>query len=189
TYDAGASTPTSLVFDYTVAPGEDTSALAILDVRRDNAAIRDGAGANVDLAGALATFDDLTVDTIPPKVTSFTAPDPPLYVPNSTVHWTLTFTEPVTGVTAADFTLSSTGTISGAQITGVTPVNGSNGTQYTVVATTGTGSGVLDLKLTGTIHDPAGNALPANGAFKPAQTKAVRTDPDFAAVAPLPRDA
>src|SRR5262249_9721971 len=113
TYDAAATAalgdPTKLVFDYTVTPGQDVSALAIQQVKLNGAPIGDVTTANAALSGALTTFDNLAVDTTGPAVTSFTTTNPPLYVPNSTAQYTLTFSESVTGVTAADFTLSTTG--------------------------------------------------------------------------------
>ena len=53
----------------------------------------------------------------------------------------MTFSEPVTGVGAGDFALTTTGTISGASITGVT---GSLGT-YTVTVNTGSGANRIAL--------------------------------------------
>ena len=60
----------------------------------------------------------------------------------ATVSWTVTFNTSVTGVSAANFTLASTG-LSGA---GGIAVSGS-GSSYTVSASAGTGSGTLALDL------------------------------------------
>jgi uncharacterized repeat protein (TIGR01451 family) len=76
------------------------------------------------------------------------------------VSWTVIFTESVTGVDAADFTLLQTLGVAGATITLVT---GSN-TTWTVTANTGTGSsGSLGLKLVDNDSIVAG-ALPLGGA-------------------------
>lgn len=72
----------------------------------------------------------------------------------TSVSWTVTFDEAVTGLATSNFTLSGTGT-SGASITGLS----GSGTTYTVTATTGA-SGTLGLNLSATltgIFDRAGN--------------------------------
>lgn len=87
----------------------------------------------------------------------------------SSVSWTVTFSEAVTGVVSANFSLAQTG-LSGTP--SVSAVSGS-GTTWTVTASTGSatpsGSGTLQLKLSSAtgIADSAGNALggalPVNG--------------------------
>ena len=79
----------------------------------------------------------------------------------SSVSWTVTFSETVSGVDAADFDLVPTG-VSGASISNVTPVNGST---YTVTADTGSGSGSLGLDLDDddSIADTATNKLGGTG--------------------------
>ena len=79
----------------------------------------------------------------------------------SSVSWTVTFSEIVSGVDAADFDLVPTG-VSGASISSVTPVNGST---YTVTADTGSGSGSLGLDLDDddSIADTATNKLGGTG--------------------------
>lgn len=62
----------------------------------------------------------------------------------ASVDYTVTFSTPVTGVDAADFALTSTGTIAGASITGVSGA----GAVYTVTVNTGTGNGTLSLDVT-----------------------------------------
>jgi len=59
------------------------------------------------------------------------------------VQFTATFAAPVTGLTAANFALVTTGNINGA---GVTSVTGSGAT-YTVTVSTGTGDGTIGLNL------------------------------------------
>ncbi len=59
--------------------------------------------------------------------------------------FTITFSAPVGGITAGDFTLSESAGLSGAAITAVTPVAGSEGASYTVTASTGVGTGTLAL--------------------------------------------
>lgn len=79
----------------------------------------------------------------------------------SSVKFTVTFSEPVTGVDITDFSLTLT-TVTGATVTAVTPVSA---TVYTVTATTGTGNGTIRLNVldNDSILDAALN--PQNGAF------------------------
>jgi probable HAF family extracellular repeat protein len=68
TYDLAASTSTSLVFDYLVSAGENTTALQVTGVNLvAGAAIQDLAGNNANLAGGAANLH-LTIDTTPPTV-------------------------------------------------------------------------------------------------------------------------
>jgi peptidoglycan hydrolase-like amidase len=79
----------------------------------------------------------------------------------ASVSFTVTFSETVTGVDVADFSLASTG-ITGASIT---TVSGSGATR-TVTVSTGTGSGTLRLNVidNDTILNAAGNKLGGAGA-------------------------
>src|SRR4051794_18430124 len=61
----------------------------------------------------------------------------------ASVGWRVSFSEPVTGVDATDFTLIAGGAVSGAAITSVT---GSSAT-YTVTANAGSGDGTIGLNL------------------------------------------
>ena len=72
------------------------------------------------------------------------------------------FSESVTGVDASDFALATTGAVTGAAITGVS----GSGSQYTVTANTGTGSGTLGLNLVDndSILDASANPLGGTGA-------------------------
>ena len=99
----------------------------------------------------------------------------------STVTWTVTFSEMVTGVATtapfSNFTLVPSDGLSGTSITSVTP----NGTgpysqSWTVTASTGTGSGTLGLNLSsvGSIKDQAGNLLSGT---KTGQVYSVRPTP------------
>src|SRR5207248_2634089 len=75
----------------------------------------------------------------------------------ASVNFTVTFSENVTGVTAATFSLTTGGTISGASVGAVIGA----GAVYTVTVNTGIGDGTIRLDATaiGTVADPAGNAL------------------------------
>ncbi|WP_155832853.1 LamG-like jellyroll fold domain-containing protein [Hymenobacter swuensis] len=61
----------------------------------------------------------------------------------SQVSFTVTFATPVTGLTTGNFSLTTTGTLSGASVVSVS----GSGTTYTVVVNTGSNSGTLRLNL------------------------------------------
>jgi mannan endo-1,4-beta-mannosidase len=120
-----------------------------------------------------------------PRVMSVTRADPN---PTSlgSVHFTLTFSEPVTGVDTIapfkDFRLTTTG-VTGAAITSVS----GSGKTYTVTVNTGTGSGTirLDVLDNDTIIDGKRNTLggpgPGYGNYKAGETYTV-TKPANASV-------
>jgi hypothetical protein len=108
---------------------------------------------------ASTSFWSFKVDGTAPKVTAITRSDvnPSIVANNAPLHFTVRFSEPVTGVDVADFKLIING-LTGAAITG--EIIGS-GTLYTVTASTGMGGGTLRLSLldNDTILDSAGNPL------------------------------
>jgi VCBS repeat-containing protein len=90
------------------------------------------------------------------------------------VHYTLSYPEITFGVDASDFTLTTSGTVAGAAITGVTEPGGP-GAPYVISVSTGTGLGTIevDLRSSGTgISDTAGNL--SGGATGPVYTVADR---------------
>jgi hypothetical protein len=99
-------------------------------------------------------------DTTSPSVSSVIRADP-TPTSASSVNFTVIFSEAVTGVDPTDFTLTVTGTISGASVTGI---SGSAST-YTVTVNTGTGDGTLRLDVSDndTILDTASNPLGGPG--------------------------
>jgi hypothetical protein len=96
-----------------------------------------GAGAG---NGAFTSGEAYTVDKTAPRVTAILRADANPTAAAS-VNFTVVFSEPVSGVDVSDFSLTTTGSISGA---GVGAVNGS-GYLYTVSAGTGSGDGTLRL--------------------------------------------
>ncbi len=107
-----------------------------------------------------------TMDGTAPVVSSLARVNP---TPTAlaSVFWTVTFSESVTGVNAADFALVQAGGVSGALITSVT----GSGTSWTVTASTGTGNGTLGLNLTDddsiidSVNNPLGGIGAGNGSF------------------------
>ncbi len=138
-----------------------------------------GAGTATDLAGntaaassASATF---TVDNTAPTVSSITATTPSNNNPTNatSVGYTVTFSEGVTGVDNTDFTA----TVSGVSTTGitVTPVSSSVYT-VTVNGVSGNGTVRLDLNSSSTgITDVAGNAI--SGGFTAGDTYTIDNTP------------
>jgi gliding motility-associated-like protein len=74
----------------------------------------------------------------------------------STVSYNVSFISAVAGISASNFTLTTTGNITGASISSVT----GSGSSYTVTVNTGTGDGALTLNLA---NGPVDNALPFAG--------------------------
>ena len=73
-YLDSSSTPTKMVFRYTVASGENSSDLGIAAVNPNGATIADLAGNAINLAGIVGNpVGTLVVDTIAPTITSVTA--------------------------------------------------------------------------------------------------------------------
>jgi len=149
-----------------------------LDVA-DNDSILDGVGNPLGGTGAgngaFATGQSYNVDKTAPTVVSSSRMNPnPTSL--SAVFFTVTFSESVTGITVADFSLTNTGTIAGTSITNVT----GTGATRTVRVNTGTGSGTITLNVVDddSIMDAATNRLggtgAGNGSFNAGQTYNVR---------------
>jgi len=91
-----------------------------------------------------------------PTVTAITRADPN---PTSaaSVGFNVTFSENVVDLDTADFALTTSGTLSGASVTGLS----GTGAAYTVAVSTGTDAGTLrlDIPATATVSDLVGNPL------------------------------
>ncbi|MDP5281371.1 VCBS repeat-containing protein [Sphingomonas sp. DG1-23] len=87
----------------------------------------------------------------------------PLNVQHKLLGFTVTFSEPVTGLGIDDFILRATGNIAGASVTGITAVPGTGGASYRVTVQAGVGAGTLSLGVAGEVRD-----LTGNDAFVPA---------------------
>src|SRR5262249_52902559 len=122
-----------------------------LDLIRPGSEIVDSVG-NA-LAGSTTVQWD--VDTVAPQVTAITRTDPnPAGA--APVHWSVTFSEPASGLAKANFSLVESG-FAGSSITSVT----GGGTNWTVTASTGVGTGTLGVNLANSTGatDAAGNAI------------------------------
>ncbi len=196
----GGSGNTGLTFAYTVAAGQNTSDLAVTALNLNGSTIRNN-GTNIDPSGAVTNpAGILQIDTASPYVVSINRTTPSVATTSATsVSFTATFNEPVTGVDASDFQVVTTGGVSDFQVVTmngvansgvqVTPVSSS---VYTVTvsefASTGTGTLGLNLVNNGSIHDTVGNSLGASGLFQPQATYAVGNDPTSIATANLTGD-
>ena len=131
-----------------------------------------------------------TIDQIVPFVVSINRTTPSAATTNATsVVYTVTFSESVTGVDPTDFHLAETGTV-GATLTQVTPVNAS---VYKLIVSGITGSGSLGLNLVdnSSIRDLAGNPLLQPNAvalFASAVNFTTGTNPKSVAVADVSGD-
>lgn len=96
------------------------------------------------------------LDTQNPNTINITRVSPAL-TNLDTVQWSVNFSEPVTGLTAANLTLLNTGLGSNPAITSVSKIDG----VWQITASTGTGEGTLGLNLTSLtgIKDLFGNVL------------------------------
>jgi hypothetical protein len=99
-------------------------------------------------------------DAVPPTVSSINrSGSSPTNA--ASLQWAVTFSESVTGVNAADFSLAMGGGVSGASVSSVS----GSGASYTVTASTGSGDGTLGLNLVDddSIVDGAANKLGGTG--------------------------
>jgi trimeric autotransporter adhesin len=158
-YVSGSGT-TTLTFRYTVASGnvDGDGVAAATSITLNGSTIRDAAGNNAATTGiTFASTASVLVEAVAPTVSSINRVSSAATNATS-VNYTVTFSENVSGVDTSDFTLTSTGTATGT-IASVSQVNGST---YTVTVNTITGVGTLrlDLKNAGTgIADTPGNAI------------------------------
>lgn len=112
----------------------------------------------VDVIRVAVTY---TPDTTPPTVGSIVRADANPTAGAGSVSWSVTFSEPVTGVDASDFALVPGGGVSGASITSVS----GSGTTWTVTAYPGVNTGTLGLNIVDndSIVDAANNRLGGTG--------------------------
>jgi hypothetical protein len=147
-----------LNFAYTIQPGDNAADGIHLPsaISLNNATVRDQAGN--DTATALHNAADTTgiiIDTTAPQAASLTLTDE---TTANALSYTLTLSEPVTGIDASDFSVVTTGDAS-ATIQSVTEIN-NHTYRIDLTQVSGTGSVQLTLNNTGThITDVAGNAI------------------------------
>jgi hypothetical protein len=125
-----------------------------------------GSGSAVtDSAGNTAnasTGPVYTIDRTPPTATISLAGSSPTNA--SSLQWTVTFSESVSGVSTANFSTNPSAGVTGTSVTGVTA---NSSTSYTVTVNAGSGDGTLGVNLSSpsSVKDTAGNsASSATGA-------------------------
>lgn len=164
TYVTGDGSDT-LTFAYEIQSGDgDTNGIAATaTIELNGGSIKeDGSSRNVDLGlPAIPGLSSVLVDGVEPEVSDIIRVGSSNPTNATSVQYTVTFSEAVTGVDFTDFTLTSNG-----DATGDIAVTGS-GSSYTVTASNITGEGSLGLNLKGSgtgIVDAHGNAI-APGIF------------------------
>jgi hypothetical protein len=159
TANLNANSPNqTAVFSHWTTPGSPTAQIATGYSANNRAVCIVGfANGSPELVGNYV----LVTDTTPPTVSSINRANADPTNTAGNVSWTVTFSESVTGVNAADFALVNTGLGGTPAITTVT----GSGASYTVTASTGTGSGTLRLNLNDddSIVDGATNRLGGTG--------------------------
>ncbi len=120
-----------------------------------------------------------TIDATAPTVNSITRVTSPAFTKATSVQWTVTFSEAVTGGSTANFSLSPT--VTGASLTSIA----GTGTTRTITAATGTGDGTLQLNLSSVtgITDTAGNPLAATFAGNASPYTIDKTAPTLSSIA------
>ena len=172
TYIVTVSTTSSTTGDLT---------LALVTTGTTQAVVTDVAGNTLDTTlAANQAVATVAVDKAAPTATF--ALVGPATTNASQVQFTVTFSEPVTGVTADDFGLTFASPVSGATVLSVT----GSGQNYVVTVATGSGDGSIALTInTGTdVKDAAGNpavAATTNGSASVAIDK-TRPAPTFGSV-------
>ncbi|WP_372895217.1 beta-propeller fold lactonase family protein, partial [Stieleria sp.] len=158
---SGGPSSYDVTVDFAAASGQGDIALQL----NDDDSIRDllnaplgGVGTGTNVARSLPLF----VDFQPPTVLSIVAVNAPL-LDLADLVFQVTFSEPVSGVDAADFAVALSG-VSGTSILSVTPQSGN--AIYEVVLDSGVGDGTIELELIDddTIVDSAGHLLGGTGA-------------------------
>jgi hypothetical protein len=190
TYTAGSGSD-ALTFTYVVAPGQNTSDLAVNRLALNGGTIKDDAGNNAVLLGAAGSLSGiLQIDTVAPKILSITASGPGITAgngdlgPGGTVTLTVNFSEAV-NVDTADGTPSLALNDGGNAV--YTSGSGSNDLVFTyTVGALGSGQNIPNLALAASraftlngasIIDAAGNAavLTAANGYNPAGTLQIDT--------------
>jgi hypothetical protein len=151
--------------------------------------------------GDFSTGHGYWVDKSIPSVTSIVRADPDPTAAD-TVHFTVNFSEDVYPVGLDDFVLTTTGNLTGAIVSGISPREDEYlvTTPYSVTVSTGTGDGTLRLDLVDddsirdNLDNPLGGTGPGNGDFSsgevytiarnaPRVTGILRADPNPTAAA------
>ncbi len=183
-YASGSGT-SSLTFNYTIQSGDTSSDLdyvATNSLALNSGTIRDAATNNATLtlaspgaANSLGANKALVVDGVVPSVTS-SAPVGGAVSTDTSVDFTVNFSESVSNISTDDFALGTTGSATGT----IASVSASSGSSVTVTVSGITGNGTIKLNLNGStnISDAAGNSGVAAYTSGSTHTVAIPTAPD-----------
>ena len=174
---------TALVFRLSVANGQqDSNGIAIdSNLQVNGATLRDAAGNDSSTTlNSVGATTAVLVDAAPPQVTGI-ALDGTSPTTSSTLGFTVTFSEDVSGVDLSDFALATTGSASGTLLSLVQV----DARTYRITVEGVTGQGTLGLSLTAAgsgIVDGVGNAMQNNFASVGYTLGGLNTgDPEFRA--------
>lgn len=183
-YTSGSGTST-LTFNYTIQSGDlssDLDYVATNSLSSNGGTIRDAAANNATLtlaspgaANSLGNNKAVVVDGAVPSVTS-TAPDGGAVSTDTSVDFTVNFSESVSNISTDDFALGTTGGATGT----IASVSASSGSSVTVTVSGISGNGTIKLNLNAStnISDAAGNSSPAAYTSGTTHTVAIPTAPD-----------
>ena len=187
TYTGGSGT-NALIFSYTVAAGQNVSALAATAINLNGATVKNGAGT----AATFATLSGLTqvgaqIDTMTPAVTQVVAsPGSGTENPGDVVTLTLTMSEAVTVTGTPTLTLNDGGTATYTSGSGTNALTFS----YTVGAADSTVPTLAiiqaNLPSGATVTDVAGNAADLSGAVTTFAGLSIDPPPVVVSVAETP---
>ncbi|VEF24166.1 Putative Ig domain [Shewanella baltica] len=181
---ASGSGSSALTFNYTIQSGDTSSDLdyaATNSLALNSGTIRDAATNNATLtlaspgaANSLGNNKVLVVDGIVPSVTS-TAPSGGAVSTDTSVDFTVNFSESVNNISIDDFALDTSGGATGT----IVSVSASSGSSVNVIVSGITGNGTIKLNLNAStnISDAAGNAGPAAYTSGSTHTVAIPTAP------------
>ncbi|MGX5725123.1 beta strand repeat-containing protein [Metapseudomonas otitidis] len=173
---------TALVFRLTVASGQqDSNGIAVgTSLDANGATLRDAAGNNAQtVLNNVGSTAGVLVDAAAPQVTNI-AIDGTSPTRDTTLSFTVTFSEDVSGVDLADFALATSGSASGTLLSLVQV----DARTYRVTVSGVTGQGTLGLSLAAAgsgITDTVGNAMANNFATVGYVLGGVEGDPEFRA--------
>jgi hypothetical protein len=156
---------TAYVVTLDTGTGDGTLRLDVVDddsiVNASNTPLLGAGYGNGDFSGG----ETYTIDKNPPFVVSSTRMDAD-NTSSDVLRFAVGFSESVSGIDAADFALTTSGSLSGATVSGVSETPGTGGSGYIVTVKTGTGNGTLRLDVLDddSILDQAGRTLGGPGA-------------------------
>jgi hypothetical protein len=182
---SGGTGSSTLTFSYTVQAGDNSNDLdyvATTSLALGGGTIRDAAANNATLTlatpgqpGSLGANKNFVIDGVVPSVTS-TAPAGGALSTDTSVNFTVNFSESVSNISTDDFALGVTGSATGT-IASVSALSGTT-VDVTVSGINGNGTIKLNVNASTNIADAAGNSGVAAYTSGTTHTVAIPTPPD-----------